>query len=153
GAHILTSGSIGANYLTPEGIIPNNIIKVDEEGEKLPTFSSMFKKTIELGSSISLRDYFHHKIEYTYILRSDKDLLPLKKKCAQLWKEGRLLLFPYAYYDTTRARNALFVLKEDTIFVCVGSYQRPQLLSQNEVMFIDELMEAQLEEELQFEVW
>jgi hypothetical protein len=153
GAHLLTSGGIGSNYLTPKGRIPEEIVKVDDQGKELTTFPSMFNEPISLHNTLSLQEYLHYKVEYSYIIKSEENLAPIKKKSAQLWKEGKLLSFPYAYYETTQTRDAVLILKNDTLFVLVGTYQKPQLLSQEQVMFIDETIEEQLHEEIAFEVW
>ena len=140
--------------MTPEGKVPRDVIKVNEQGEKIPIHHSMFNDVILLQNTISLQDYFHYEIEYSYMLSSDEDIISLKKICEQLWKEERYFFsFPYAYYDTTLKRDAILILKEDTIFVVVGSYKEPIFLSQSDIMYFDEILEQQLEEDLVFEVW
>lgn len=153
GTKILTSNGFGSNYMTAEGKIPSDIIKVDEQGEPISVQPSMFKGAISLEDTISIKDYFHYQIEYSYILNSDMDLRPIKAACSNIWKERRLFAFPYAYYETTLRRDAILLLKDDVIFIVVGVYQEPQLTAQADIMYFDEVIEQQLEEDLMFEVW
>jgi hypothetical protein len=153
GTNILTSDGFGSNYMTPKGKIPLKVIKVDEQGEPLPIQPSMFKGAITLEHTIPLQDYFHYEIEYSYILHSDADLTPIKRACERAWEERQLHVFPYAYYETTLSREAILILKDDTIFVIVGTHQQPLLTTQSDIMYLDEVLEQQLEEELIFEVW
>lgn len=153
GMNILTSNGFGSNYMTPEGGIPKAIIKVNEQGEPIPIQPSMFKDIIHLKDTISIQEYFHYQIEYSYILNSDTDLAPIKDACKNVWEQNKLFSFPYAYYETTLKRDALLILKDDIIFVVVGAYQEPRLTAQSDVMYLDEVIEQQLEEELVFEVW
>ena len=153
GAHLLPSGGIGSNYLTPKGVIPKETLKANDQGKELTLYPSMFKETISLHKTIPIREYLHYHIEYSYILHSEEDITLLKQKCTQLWQKGQVFSFRYAYYETTRTRDAILILKDEIMFVIVGTYQEPQLLTQEQVMFIDDAVEEQLQEQIEFEVW
>jgi len=154
GTHILPSKAISAHYIDPQGNYVAETLLVDPEGKAIPVVRSMFTEPVKLSKTISLEDYFSYNIDTTYILTADniEDLIPLYLDCQALLEQHKLFRFTYVYYDTTAPRDAILVPKQGDIYVLVGEYAEPIMLSQTEILYSD-IEEEELEEEIAFEVW
>ncbi|MFX1286830.1 MAG: hypothetical protein ACFFB5_24540 [Promethearchaeota archaeon] len=153
GTQILPYKGIGANYIDINGTYLSKTLLVDSEDKAIPITRSIYKEPVKLSKTISIDDYFGYVIERTYILTSEQtsDLNRLYSVCEKLLEQGKLYRFTYAYYDTATPRDAILLPKNEVLYVAIGEYAEPIMVSPSEILYSD--IEEELEEEIAFEIW
>ena len=119
GIHVIPSGGISSFYLDSKGNRVSKVKPIDENGNDIPMIQKMFDKDIDLSSTITIKEYLsYYSIEKTYLLKSNE----LKNICKELYAEGLMLKFPYAYKTTTIKKDAILIVKNGELIMLVGVF-------------------------------
>ncbi len=132
GTHILPTKGTTSHYIDPKGNYVVKTLIVNLEGYAILVVRSMFKKPVKLSKRILVKGYFNYDFESIYVLTSVnlENLTLLYLECEKLINHQKFFKFPYAYYDTTESKETILIPKDNNLFIFVGKYAEPIMISQ-----------------------